>query len=134
MARTTAAKTAAPQPAPTPSQASIEAALTELPALFASTQTTLSTHRRSHVALYKLFAFCAAYRVTSPDGSKVKLTGERMFLSSFKDAMDHVLEVKKGANEADKEANRVIAFMAGFIVHAIEQGKRCHLHTMFMHD
>ena len=88
-----------------------------LPAVFQQVQVSAVSHRKNVVVLKKLQDSCADITEDIP-GRGTKLTGEKAFNDCFIDALNRVLSIKKGVGNAD----RVIKFVASFVVFSTEKG------------
>ncbi|TFL04771.1 nuclear condensing complex subunit [Pterulicium gracile] len=74
--------------------------------IFDQVQTTISNHRKNHVALYKLHKQASSVTTTGRNEQSVKLVGEKAFVEHFLFMMARAMAVKKGVSQAD----RVIRF------------------------
>lgn len=100
--------------------------------IFDQVQTTISNHRKNHVALYKLHKQASSVTTTGRNEQSVKLVGEKAFVEHFLFMMARAMAVKKGVSQAD----RVIRFGGSYAKFISDKGgqtfSRSHLGTILM--
>lgn len=77
---------------------------------FQDTQSTLSTHRKNTVALFKLHQAASNFTEATPRGTK--LVGEKAFNEAFLACLNRCLDIKKGVVNADRSIKFVAAYSA----------------------
>ena len=85
---------------------------------FDQAQTSVASHRKNCVALYKLHVQAAGVTELVKSGKATKLVGERAFGDAFIDMITRVLVIKKGPAAAD----RVVRFIGTYVKFMNEKG------------
>ena len=77
-----------------------------------------ATHRKNIAILHKLLHQCANIVDKLPNGRGTKLSGEKAFVDALKGAVNKVVAVKKGVQQAD----RCVKFISGLVAYTVERG------------
>ena len=86
--------------------------------IFDQAQTSMASHRKNCVALYKLHVQAGGVTEVVKNGKATKLVGERAFGDAFIDMITRVLVIKKGPAAAD----RVVRFIGTYVKFTNEKG------------
>ena len=86
--------------------------------IFDQAQTSMASHRKNCVALFKLHVQAEGVTEIVKNGKATKLVGERAFGDAFIDMITRVLVIKKGPAGAD----RVVKFIGTYVKFMNEKG------------